>query len=113
MDKHKTPVRPRHQPEPTGGYNQPANPEEAGDMVRVHREVVERRLTGGLPATPQAYARAAAQWQQLPGALVDLSTTDLEQAQATPAPDNPGTPHPPQVAPAAGSTPADIKKDTE
>jgi hypothetical protein len=33
-------------------------------------EIVKRRLEGGAPPTPEAYARALKQWQRLPGAVV-------------------------------------------
>jgi hypothetical protein len=36
----------------------------------VHQQIVERRLSGGAPATPEAYAKALEQWQQLPGSVV-------------------------------------------
>jgi hypothetical protein len=43
------------------------NPE--ADPVRIHREYVERRVSGGADATPEAYARAIKQWHELPGAV--------------------------------------------
>jgi len=70
------------------------DPEAEGDIVRVHREYVERRLEGGAPATPQAYARAMAQWQRLPGAIPSLAATDLKQAQEATTPDEGTTPEP-------------------
>lgn len=70
-------------PHPDGNDTEP-NPEDEGDIVRIHYEYVQRRLEGGAPATPQAYARAMAQWQQLPGAIASLSATDLTQAQEAP-----------------------------
>jgi hypothetical protein len=36
----------------------------------VHQQIVERRLSGGAPATPEAYAKALEEWQQLPGSIV-------------------------------------------
>ena len=76
-------------------YQEPQpNPEAEGDMVRVHREFVERRLEGGAPATSQAYARAMAQWQRLPGAIPSLPTTDLTQAQEAPPPVEADAPEP-------------------
>jgi hypothetical protein len=35
-----------------------------------HIEIEERRFRGGLPPTPERYARAREQWNRLPGALV-------------------------------------------
>jgi hypothetical protein len=58
------------QKEPPRRRKRPArldNPE--ADPVRIHREYVERRVSGGADATPEAYARAIEQWHQLPGAV--------------------------------------------
>jgi len=55
----------------------------------VHQQIVEKRLGGGAPATPEAYAEALKQWQQLPGSVV-RPPTDQKPAE-TPAPD-PQTP---------------------
>jgi hypothetical protein len=54
------------------------------ELVTLHREYNERRLTGGAAPTPQAYARAMAQWQRLPGAIPHLPAADLTQAQQAP-----------------------------
>jgi hypothetical protein len=35
-----------------------------------HIEIEERRFRGGLPPTPELYALAREQWNQLPGAVV-------------------------------------------
>ena len=47
--------RERHEP-----YDDPAE----------HLEIERRRFAGGLPPTPELYARAREQWYRLPGALV-------------------------------------------
>jgi hypothetical protein len=47
-----------------------SEPEEPNESSSVPREFLARRLEGGAPATPEAYARAMAQWQQIPGAVV-------------------------------------------
>ena len=67
---------------------------ETPEIIKVHSDYVRRRLEGGAPATPQAYARAMAQWQQLPGAIASLSATDLTQAQEAPTPPEDGKPPP-------------------
>lgn len=41
-----------------------------GASIRIRHEFSAHRLEGGAPATPEAYARAVRQWQQLPGAIV-------------------------------------------
>jgi hypothetical protein len=40
------------------------------DRVSVHHELHSRRTHGGASPTPEAYAHAAEQWQQLPGAII-------------------------------------------
>ncbi len=58
---------------PKGGhYQEPEPPEphkEEPDAVRVHEAYLEHRLSGGEPATPEAYQRAFEQFQSLPGAV--------------------------------------------
>ena len=44
--------------------------EDLFDVPEVHREIERRRFDGGLPATPELYARAREQWYRLPGAFV-------------------------------------------
>lgn len=58
-----------------GGYQPPVDEEPQGpgnpdaDPVRIHQEYIERRIGGGAPPTPEAYARALEQWNALPGAV--------------------------------------------
>jgi hypothetical protein len=40
------------------------------NRVSVHHELHSRRIGGGASPTPEAYAHAAEQWQQLPGAII-------------------------------------------
>ncbi len=40
------------------------------DDPEEHLEIERRRFGGGLPPTPELYARAREQWYRLPGALV-------------------------------------------
>jgi hypothetical protein len=42
----------------------------------VHQEIIERRLGGGAPATPEAYAKALEEWRQLPGSVVRPATDE-------------------------------------
>jgi hypothetical protein len=56
------------------------------DPVKIHREYVERRLGGGVPATPEAYARALEQWHQLPGA-VSTPPSEVRGAEAQSPPE--------------------------
>jgi hypothetical protein len=50
----------------------------------VHQQIVERRLSGGAPATPEAYAKAIEEWQQLPGSIVRPPTDEKPSAKDTP-----------------------------
>jgi hypothetical protein len=59
------------------------------DPVQIHRDYVERRVGGGAPPTPGAYARASEQWHRLPGA-VRVPPTEVTGEQ--PAPPPPGEP---------------------
>lgn len=40
------------------------------DDPEEHLEIERRRFRGGLPPTPELYARARQQWYRLPGSLV-------------------------------------------
>ena len=53
-----------------------------GASIRIRHEFSAHRLEGGAPATPEAYARAVGQWQQLPGAIV--SRTQIPPTPITP-----------------------------
>jgi hypothetical protein len=49
----------------------------------VHQQIVDRRLSGGAPATPAAYAVGLTQWQQLPGSIVRPATDEKpDESQA-------------------------------
>ena len=50
----------------------------------VHQQIVERRLSGGAPATPEAYAKALEEWQQLPGSIVRPPTDEKPAEKDTP-----------------------------
>jgi hypothetical protein len=56
------------------------------DRTIVYRDYLERRLQGGAPATPEDYARAIEQWQQLPGAIAQVPVTKPTPTQAAPTP---------------------------
>jgi hypothetical protein len=88
MAKQKNPV--------SSGERPHRNPN--ADRSKVHREIFARRLEGGAPATPEAYARAIEQWQQLPGAIVSVPVTHLTSGQAAPTPANTSGAAPPSEA---------------
>src|SRR2546421_12150680 len=71
------------------GYNKGEEPPPEGnfdtDPVQIHRDYIERRLGGGAPATPEAYARAIEQGHKLPGA-VRVPPTEVTGEQSAPAP---------------------------
>ena len=46
------------------------NGQELFDDPEEHRKIERRRFRGGLPATPELYARAREQWYRLPGSVV-------------------------------------------
>jgi hypothetical protein len=46
------------------------NGQDSFDDPEEHRKIERRRFHGGLPATPEMYARAREQWYRLPGSLV-------------------------------------------
>jgi hypothetical protein len=46
------------------------NGQEEFDDPEEHLEIERRRFRGGLPPTPDLYARAREQWYRLPGSLV-------------------------------------------
>jgi len=62
-----------HRDDDDGGEGRHREREERED-VRVHLEIEARRFRGGLPPTPERYARAREQWNRLPGAIVRPST---------------------------------------
>ncbi len=66
-----------------------------------HIEIEERRFRGGRAPTPELYARARTQWNQLPGSVV--------RSPMDPASDNP--PADPDTKP--GTSPADSNDDTQ
>ena len=47
----------------------------------VHQELLEKRLGGGDPPTPEAYAKALKEWQQLPGSIV-RPPTDVKPSES-------------------------------
>ena len=46
------------------------NGQEPYDDPKEHLEIERRKFSGGLPPTPEMYARAREQWYRLPGSLV-------------------------------------------
>jgi hypothetical protein len=68
MPKQKEPNEPHERGE------RPERPRPQGRERKVHEEIIERRMGGGAPPTPEAYARALEQWHKLPGSVVRPAT---------------------------------------
>lgn len=73
--------------------------DEPWDDPEEHREIERRRFYGGLPATPELYARAREQWYRLPGSLVRPPMDPVVGDQAA------GEQHPPGQAHPGGTRP--------
>ena len=70
-----------HEPEgytPGGGEERPRRRRMGRDR-EVHAKIVEKRLEGGAPATPDAYDKALEEWHQLPGSIT-RPPTDVKAA---------------------------------
>ena len=70
-----------------------------GDRRTAHVDYLERKLGGGAKPTAEAYARAARQWQHLPGAVRSMPPFDI-----TPAPEA-SEPTDTNTGPTAGEPP--------
>ena len=51
----------------------------------VHQEIINRRLGGGAPATPDAYAKALEEWHKLPGSVVRPPSDEKPATKSAPA----------------------------
>jgi len=64
------------------------------DDPEEHHRIEKRRFDGGLPATPELYARAREQWYRLPGAVARPSMNPAvgspSSGEQSPAPGNAG-----------------------
>ena len=67
--------------------DQPKHPRARRDGKdrKVILDITARRMAGGAPATPQAYANALAQWRKLPGAVMS-PPTDVRTVPPEPDP---------------------------
>jgi hypothetical protein len=48
---------------------------------QIFEEMIQRRLGGGATPTPEAYAKAMQQWQELPGAVQFVAVPALPQSE--------------------------------
>jgi hypothetical protein len=67
---------------------------ETVDDPEEHREIERSRFRGGLPATPEMYARAREQWYRLPGSLGRPPMDPVVGNGASGEPYPPGQGHP-------------------
>ena len=74
-----------HEQKDAGEGDSPPQRNRGNDRREAHVEYLTRRLEGGAPPTPQAYARAARQWQHLPGAVRSGPLPNLSQGEAASA----------------------------
>jgi hypothetical protein len=58
------------------------HPAEGGWDREVHLAIIAARWVGSVPPTAEAYARALAQWRQLPGAITTAATDLGNPAEA-------------------------------
>jgi hypothetical protein len=65
-------------------YDQGQRSQKLGRERQIHEEIIARRMEGGAPPSPEAYARALEQWQQLPGSVVRPPTDVLPAAKKPP-----------------------------
>src|SRR5947209_6279154 len=70
-----------------------ARPRRDGREHVVHERIVAKRLEGGAPATPEAYARALEQWNQLPGSVMRPPTDVNPPSQEPNEPPDEGASH--------------------
>ncbi len=50
----------------------------------VHEQIIDRRLGGGAPATPEGYAKALEEWNKLPGSVVRPPTDEKPATKTAP-----------------------------
>jgi hypothetical protein len=67
---------PEHGYEGREGEHEPPQRRRMGREHAVHRQIIERRLGGGAPATPEAYAKGLEEWNKLPGSIVRPATDE-------------------------------------
>jgi hypothetical protein len=77
--------------EPSEPDQERRGPNSEGREHQVHKEILERRMTGGPEPTPEAYARALEQWKDLPGSIV-RPPTDVTPPPAEEEPSKPSEP---------------------
>ena len=75
-------------------YREHEREREPWDDPEEHHRIEQRRFEGGLPATPELYARAREQWYRLPGAVVRPSMDPVVGDPTSGEPNPPGQAHP-------------------
>lgn len=74
------------------GEHEPPRRRRMGREHAVHQQIVERRLGGGAPATPEAYAKGLEEWHKLPGSVVRPPSDEKSGTESKPKtpPENEG-----------------------
>ncbi len=75
-----------------GKGSRPSLGNPGADPVGIHRDYVERHLSGGAEPTSDAYTRARRQWQALPGS-VNVSPSEVIGEQPPEEPPDDESPH--------------------
>jgi hypothetical protein len=92
--KERKPMAKEHDDRPRGSHRgddrHEHRREEPYDDPFEHREIENRRFHGGLPPTPELYARAREQWYRLPGSVVRPSMDPVVGDSGTGQQDLPG-----------------------
>jgi hypothetical protein len=73
----RKPMAKKHDDRPRGDVRHEHRREEPYDDPFEHREIENLRFQGGLPPTPELYARAREQWYRLPGSVVRPSMNPI------------------------------------
>lgn len=90
-DQSKYPDNPN---DPNGGEQYPPDEPKhrrAGREHEVHQDILERRMRGGPPPTPELYRKALEQWNKLPGSVV-RPPTDVVPEKPEAEDENKGAP---------------------
>jgi hypothetical protein len=85
-ERTRDPVKDKYttkQKEPYGSQR----PQTLGGKRQVHEEIIARRMEGGAPPSPEAYALALEQWHRLPGSVMRPPTDVLSAAKKSKPPD--------------------------
>lgn len=92
--KERKPMAKEHDDRHRGDERREERRGEPYDDPAEHRKIENRRFEGGLPPTPELYARAREQWYRLPGSVVRPSMDPVVGESDTGQQDLPGDEQP-------------------